>query len=78
MSRQIVAISGPEKGRTFALSDGQTLVIGRGQASDTHINDPRMSRVHCQVEVDGGKVTLLDCGSSSGTLINGNGSRKRL
>ncbi len=53
MSRQLITVSGPEAGRKFSLEDGQTLVIGRGQASDTQINDPRMSRVHCRVEVDG-------------------------
>jgi serine/threonine protein kinase len=47
------------------------IVIGRGQASNTQINDPRMSRIHCQVQVDGGKTWLLDNGSSSGTLVGG-------
>jgi serine/threonine protein kinase len=69
MKRQLVLISGPETGRVFSLDDGQTIVIGRGKASDTQINDPRMSRVHCQVQVDGGKTLLMDNGSSSGTLV---------
>ena len=71
MKRQLVVIAGPESGRMFSLDDGQSLVIGRGQASNTQINDPRMSRVHCQVQVDGGKTWLLDNGSSSGTLVGG-------
>jgi serine/threonine protein kinase len=71
MKRQLVLIAGPETGRVFSLDDGQTIVIGRGQASDTQINDPRMSRVHCQVQVDGGKTLLMDNGSSSGTLVAG-------
>jgi serine/threonine protein kinase len=69
MERQLVVIAGPETGRTFALHDGQTLVIGRGQASDTQIADAAMSRVHCRVVVAGDKVTLVDAGSSSGTLM---------
>ena len=71
MKRELVVIAGPDAGRAFALQDGQTLVIGRGQASDTQINDPRMSRVHCQVSVDGGGTLLTDGGSSSGTLVDG-------
>ncbi|MBC8872545.1 MAG: protein kinase [Planctomycetes bacterium] len=71
MQCQLVIVAGPEKGRTFPIEDGQTLAIGRGQASDTQINDPRMSRVHCRVQMDGGKVILLDAGSSSGTFVAG-------
>jgi hypothetical protein len=33
MHRQLIVIAGPEKGRTFSLEDGQTLLIGRGQQS---------------------------------------------
>jgi serine/threonine protein kinase len=71
MQRQLVVIAGPETGRTFRVEDGQTLTIGRGQASDTQINDPHMSRVHCRVRVDGSKMLLADSGSSSGTLVDG-------
>lgn len=69
MQRQLIVVSGPEKGRTFPLSDGQTLTIGRGQASNTQINDPRMSRVHCKIVIDGGKATLTDVGSTGGTRV---------
>ncbi|MDA1051293.1 MAG: FHA domain-containing protein [Planctomycetota bacterium] len=47
MQRQLIVIAGPEAGRTFTLVDGQTLVVGRGEKSDTRINDPRISRIHC-------------------------------
>jgi serine/threonine protein kinase len=71
MNRHLVIIAGPDSGRSFPLEDGQTLVIGRGQASDTQIQDPRMSRIHCRVQVDGGKLMLIDGGSASGTLVDG-------
>ena len=71
MQCQLVIVAGPDKGRTFPIEEGQTLTIGRGQASDTQINDPHMSRVHCRVQMDGGKVLLLDAGSSSGTFVAG-------
>ncbi len=71
MQCQLVVIAGPETGRTFAVEDGQTLVIGRGQASDTQINDPRMSRVHCRLMIDKGKAVLVDAGGRGTTLVGG-------
>ena len=71
MKYQLSVIAGPEAGRIFSIEDGESLTIGRGQASDTQISDPRMSRVHCQIRVEGGKAALADKGSSSGTMVNG-------
>lgn len=68
---ELVLVSGPDKGRVFRLEEGQTLVIGRGQASDTRINDPSMSRVHCRAMVDNGAVWLVDAGSSTGVIVKG-------
>lgn len=72
MSRQLIVIAGPDVGKTFPLADGQTLVIGRGQASHTQLADPATSRVHCRVQVDGLKTVLMDAGGTSGTLVKGN------
>jgi serine/threonine protein kinase len=71
MQRELIVVAGPDAGRSFSLEDGQRLTIGRGQASDTQLNDPRVSRVHCQVSIDGGKTLLLDSGSSSGSFVAG-------
>ena len=71
MDMQLVVIAGPDQGRSFALADGQTLVIGRGQASNTQLGDPHVSRVHCQMEVEGGKASLTHSGGSGGTFVNG-------
>jgi S-DNA-T family DNA segregation ATPase FtsK/SpoIIIE len=68
---ELVLVSGPDKGRVFRLEEGQTLVIGRGQASDTQINDPSISRVHCRAIVDSGAVRIVDAGSSTGIIVNG-------
>lgn len=71
MKYQLSVIAGPESGRHFALEAGQTLKIGRGHASDTQINDPCMSRVHCAVEMASEGVAITDQGSSTGTFVNG-------
>jgi pSer/pThr/pTyr-binding forkhead associated (FHA) protein len=69
MKYQIDVITGPEAGRSLAIADGQTLVVGRGQASDLQLNDPRISRAHCTLQVDTGKLIVRDNGSSSGTFV---------
>lgn len=72
MIRRLTVISGPASGTVYKLDDSQVLVIGRGSASDTVIDDDRMSRVHCRVIVDGDLTTVVDAGSSSGTFVAGN------
>ena len=71
MRGQLVVIAGPDLGRSFSLVDGQTLLLGRGQNTESRLKDPAVSRVHCEVQVDEGKILLKDSGSSSGTQVNG-------
>lgn len=52
MQRQLMINEGPDKGRSFDLVEGETLIVGRGSASDTQINDPQVSRMHCHIYVD--------------------------
>jgi serine/threonine protein kinase len=68
---QLLVVAGPDQGRVFPLTDGQNLVVGRGQTTETRLKDPQVSRTHCQVQVDGGKVLLTDSGSMAGTMVNG-------
>ena len=70
MTTQLLVITGPDQGRRFTLADGQTLRIGRGRESDTHLTDSKVSRSHCRVEVDGGKAIVFDSGSTGGTVVN--------
>lgn len=71
MPFQLVIISGPDTGRTFPLLPGSPFVIGRGQTSLTKLVDPHVSRNHCEVRVDGGRVIVTDSGSVGGTFVNG-------
>jgi serine/threonine protein kinase len=70
MSMQLQVVAGPDKGRTFPLNPGDTLLIGRSQATQTRLADPRVSKVHCELEV-GEDVTLSDANSTGGTFVNG-------
>jgi pSer/pThr/pTyr-binding forkhead associated (FHA) protein len=51
------------------------LVVGRGSNADLRIDDPGVSRRHVQFRVetdpDGTRVTVMDLGSTNGTLVNG-------
>ena len=63
MGAQLVIIAGPDTGGVFPLSPGAPLLIGRGRDTATRLTDPRVSRVHCEVQFDGGRVVLKDRGS---------------
>jgi serine/threonine protein kinase len=69
-SPQLVVTAGPDKGRSFPLAAGQTVQIGRSQASTTRLSDPTVSRAHCEIDWDGQHAMLVNL-SPNGTLVNG-------
>jgi hypothetical protein len=71
MTLQLVIVAGPDKGRTFPLVPATPLLVGRSKDTETRLTDPHVSRVHCQVEFDGGQAVVLDKGSAAGTFVNG-------
>jgi serine/threonine protein kinase len=72
MSLEFVVIAGPDKGRTFTLNVGPDMMLGRSAQAQYQLNDPRTSRNHCAVLVDGAEVSVTCNGGSGGTLVNGN------
>jgi serine/threonine-protein kinase len=71
MQAYLRVVSGPDAGRTFELTEGVKLMIGRGEKSDTRLADATVSRVHCELQWDGPKFVLVDLESVGGTLVNG-------
>ena len=71
MAKQLIVVAGPDKGRSFPITGAEILLIGRSKATQTALADPHVSRVHCQVEVEDGKIMLMDNESAAGTLVNG-------
>jgi pSer/pThr/pTyr-binding forkhead associated (FHA) protein len=71
MQAYLRVVSGPDAGRTFDLTEGVKLLIGRGEKSDTRLADGSVSRIHCELQWDGGQFTLVDMGSAGGTLVDG-------
>ena len=69
MSMQLKVISGPDSGRAFDIGPGEKLIVGRGEKSDTRINDPSVSRVHFELIANENSFQVNDLGSSTGTFI---------
>lgn len=54
------------------LAPGQTLLVGRSRSADLSMDDDRVSRRHCEVQlrVDG-RLLIRDLGSTNGTFLGG-------
>jgi serine/threonine protein kinase len=53
------------------------MVLGRGQHVYYRLNDPRVSRSHCQVLLEGDQVSIVCLGGSGGTSVNGKPVKKQ-
>jgi serine/threonine protein kinase len=66
-----VVIAGPDQGLTVTIRPGAGNLLGRHADAAYTLKDPRVSRFHCEVQLEGGRVTVIDQGGSGGTLVNG-------
>jgi len=64
-------VHGVRAGQVIPLEDNQTLILGRGTDTNCRIQDPSISRRHCQVTNCARGVLIADIGSSNGTYVNG-------
>lgn len=67
----IRAVSGPLAGNEWKLHT--VLTIGRDPAGDIVFppDAQGVSRVHCRIDLQDGKIMIMDLGSSYGTFVNG-------
>ena len=63
----LAVIAGPDAGKMFVLEKPRA-VIGREEV-DFALDDPEISRQHAAIEVSGEEITLVDLGSTNGTLV---------
>src|ERR1700722_6565941 len=68
MSLQFQIIAGPDKDTTITIQAGDDLMMGRRADAFYRLNDPRVSRSHCQILLAGDQVTVIDNGGSGGTM----------
>ncbi len=66
----LVAERGQEKGFTFPVRDGETVVVGRDPANEIIISDPAASRRHFQIRQVDGMWMVSDLGSRNSTYVN--------
>jgi diguanylate cyclase (GGDEF)-like protein len=69
-SAYLVVIAGPSFGEMYKIR-GDKVVLGRGDKTDIRIVDDGVSREHAAVQREGGKIVLVDLGSTNGTFCNG-------
>lgn len=77
MANRLIVLAGPDEGRIFSLG-AETLLLGRSRATETHLIDPHISRVHCQVQHENGRHVLVDFDSAGGTFVNGKQIQRHL
>ena len=65
----IVGMTGKYADRTFRLGPSRT-VIGTSPEADVLIEDPKVSRKHCEIRFDGRSYTIVDLGSTNGVVLN--------
>jgi pSer/pThr/pTyr-binding forkhead associated (FHA) protein len=63
----LAVIAGPDAGKMFVLEKPRA-VIGREEV-DFALDDPEISPQHAAIEVSGEEITLVDLGSTNGTLV---------
>ena len=66
----LIAIRGPLTDRTFYL-DEPLISMGRKSSNDIVVDDPLVSRHHCEIRSEGDEHTIEDLNSSNGTYVNG-------
>lgn len=59
-------------GRTWVIPvDPVPFRIGRQRDCNLVLNSPSVSRMHAELDLEGGELTVLDGGSTNGTFLNG-------
>jgi len=67
---EIIGVSGPAAAVRW-VSAGTTCAIGSHAGNEIVVDDPSISRSHCELRVDRGLVKLHDLDSTNGTVLDG-------
>jgi pSer/pThr/pTyr-binding forkhead associated (FHA) protein len=70
--------------RVFLIADGKEVLLrgpvfnlGRRETNDLVIRDWRVSRLHAQIRIADGNITIFDLDSTGGTFVNNNRVRSQ-
>jgi len=67
---QLTTVDGPNKGAVWQ-SGGERATIGSHESNDIQLDEPSVSRFHCELVVDTSGVRIRDLGSKNGTVVDG-------
>lgn len=70
MRYRIVFRNGPRAGRAIDIPRDRPVRVGRAPECEIRLNDVRLSKVHCRIDVHDGELRVTDLGSSNGTFVN--------
>ncbi len=65
----LCACNGPAAGERWPLTQGRTLLLGRGGDCDLVLDDRRVSRRHARIRFDGRRIWLSDAGAVNGVWL---------
>lgn len=77
MSARVIAIDGPSAGHSQRL-EGELLSIGRESSNGLCLEDPTVSRQHCELRLGESGWTITDLETRNGTFVNGVPVQSRL
>jgi hypothetical protein len=62
-------VAGEREGETFQIPEDRAFTIGRDACNDIRLDDRKLSRIHCQIEVIRGQCQITDLNSTNGTVV---------
>ena len=69
-SVHLTSLRGPSEGERWS-STGTVMTLGAHPSADVQLEDPSVSRFHCEIRVEGEAVLLKDLGSRNGSFVDG-------
>jgi transcriptional regulator with GAF, ATPase, and Fis domain len=70
LSVDLVVVDGPGRGQRASVRGGAAR-IGTAEGVDLRLEDPTVSRLHCEIRVRPDAISLRDHGSTNGTHVGG-------
>src|SRR3989339_241349 len=67
---KLIITTGPEEGKEFDLSTGESFLVGRSDENDIILDDSSLSRRHASIHQKEGVWFIRDEGSRNGTIVN--------
>jgi hypothetical protein len=66
---RLCVVEGPSQGGEFKITSSITTIGRMGGGADVEIDDPKISRSHCAIEVRHDAILLYDLRSTNGTYL---------